>query len=150
MRTGSAAGTRGHAGGRRAVVAFAAGLLLAASARAATFEVCRGLGAASTDDALAIPAGSLYRDNGRADDPLAAFTADRWRLRLETTFPVVIPALQACARVQVRITSDSSVKSVSVGDNRAFLYTGSSQVTDRPDESESLQSTRGRVIDQVP
>ena len=150
MRTGSAAATLGHAGIRRAVVAFAAWLLLAASARAATFEVCRGLGTAETDGNLLIPAGSLFRDNGRADDPLAAFTADRWQLRLETTFPVVIPSLQACTRVQVRITSDSSVRSVSAGDNRAFLYTGSSQVVDRPDESEALQSTRGRVIDQVP
>ena len=99
---------------------------------------------------LTIPAGSLFRDNGRADDPLAAFNGDRWQLRLETIAPVVIPELRACARVQVRITSDSSVKSVSVADNRTFLYTGSSQLIDPPEESEELFSTRGRVVDQVP
>lgn len=124
--------------------------LLSGPAGAATFEICRTLGMAALTTNLVIPAGSLYRDNGRADDPLAAFTGDRWQLRLETIFLVVIPKLQPCVRVLVRVTSDSSVKSVSVGDNRNFLYTGSSQLIDRPDETEELLSTRGRVIDQVP
>ena len=149
-RTWFAAGTCRHRCRRAAVAACVTGLLVAAPAFGATFEVCRGLGTAETESNLLIPAGSLYRDVGRADDPLAAFTNDRWQMRLETIFPVVIPALRACARVLVRITSDSSVKSVSVGDNRSFLYTGSSQLIDPPGESEELQSTRGRVIDQVP
>lgn len=130
-----------------ALVAFA---LPTGSAGAATLEVCRSLGTADLTRRLVVPAGSLFRDTGRADDPLVAFTGDRWQLRLETIVPVTIAELEPCARVRVRVTSDSSVKSVSLADNRAFLYAGSSVLLDRPVESEELLSTRGRVIDQVP
>ncbi len=99
---------------------------------------------------LTVPAGSLFRDNGRADDPLAAFNGDKWQLRLETVANVVIPVLRSCVRAQVRVTGDSSVKSVSVADNRAFVYAGSALLIDRPDVSEELLSTKGRVLDQVP
>jgi hypothetical protein len=124
--------------------------LLSGHAGADTFEICRTLGMAELMTKLVVPAGSLFRDNGRADDPLAAFNGDQWRLRLETISPAVIPDLRPCVRVQVRVTSDSSVKSVSVADNRTFIYTGSSLLIDRPDATEELLSARGRVIDQVP
>jgi hypothetical protein len=117
---------------------------------AATLEVCRAISVAEPLAKLTVPAGSLFRDNGRADDPLAAFNGDKWQLRLETITDAIIVPLQTCARVQVRVTSDSSVKSVSVAENRAFIYAGSSQMIDRPDESEDLLSTKGRVLDQVP
>ena len=119
-------------------------------ADAATLEICRSI---SVDEPLAklmVPAGSLFRDNGRADDPLAEFNGDKWQLRLETITDTVIPSLRSCARVQVRITSDSSVKSVSIAENRAFIYAGSNLLIDRPDVSEELLSTKGRVLDQVP
>jgi hypothetical protein len=124
--------------------------LLSGAAHAATFEICRTVDVAELPANLLIPAQSLFRDDGRADDPLAAFNGDRWRLRVETIAAAMIPALQSCARVQVRITSDSSVKSVSVADNRRFTYAGSSLLLDRPDEPEELLSTTGRVLDQVP
>ena len=124
--------------------------LLSSPAGAATFEICRSLGMADLTAKLVVPAGSLFRDNGRADDPLVAFTGDRWRLRVETIFRVVIPELRPCVWVQVRITSDSSVKSVAMTDNRSFLYAGSSLLIDRSDETEALLSTKGRVLDQVP
>lgn len=125
-------------------------VLMANPSSAATFEICRTLGTADLTARLVIPAGSLFRDNGRADDPLVAFTGDRWRLRLETIVQVEIPELRPCVWVQVRVTSDLSVKSVSMADNRTFLYAGSSDLIDPPDESEALFSTKGRVIDQVP
>ena len=124
--------------------------VLSGPADAATFQICRTVDAAELFGRLVIPADSLFRDNGRADDPLAAFNGDRWPLRVETVSEVVIPALQSCARVQVRITGDSSVKSVSVGDNRTFIYAGSGRLLDRPDETEELLSAKGRVLDQVP
>ncbi len=99
---------------------------------------------------LTVPAGSLFRDNGRADDPLAAFNGDKWQLRLETITAAVISPLGTCARVQVRVTSNSSVKTVSVADNRTFTYAGSALLLDRPLESEELLTTKGRVLDQVP
>jgi hypothetical protein len=124
--------------------------LACGAADAATLEICRSI---SVDEPLAkltVPAGSLFRDNGRADDPLAEFNGDKWQLRLETVTDTVIPPLRSCARVQVRITSDSSVKAVSVAENRAFIYAGSNLLIDRPDVSEELLSTKGRVLDQVP
>jgi hypothetical protein len=124
--------------------------LLSGGGRAATLEVCRAVSVAEPLAPLTVPAGSLFRDNGRADDPLAAFNGDKWQLRLETIATVVIPSLRACTRVLVRITSDSSVKSVSFADTRTFLYAGSSLLLDRPVEAEELLSTKGRVIDQVP
>jgi hypothetical protein len=127
------------------VLALAYGL-----ADASTLEICRSI---SVDEPLAkltVPAGSLFRDNGRADDPLAEFNGDKWQLRLETITDTVIPSLRSCTRVQVRITSDSSVKSVSIAENRAFIYAGSNLLIDRPDVSEELLSTKGRVLDQVP
>lgn len=117
---------------------------------AATLEICRAISAAEPMAMLTVPAGSLFRDNGRADDPLAAFNGDKWQLRLETIADAVIPKLRTCVRVQVRVTSDLSVKSVSVADTRTFVYAGSSQLIDRPDVSEELLSTKGRVLDQVP
>jgi hypothetical protein len=135
----------------RAAVA-AAGLLLAApTAQAATLMVCRDLDmAAPPTKPLVVPEGSLFRDNGRTDDPMAAFGNDRWQLRLVTAAAVVIPPFQACARVPVRVTGDSSVKSVSVSDSRGLIYLGSDSLLDRPDESEELLSVKGRVLDQVP
>jgi hypothetical protein len=120
------------------------------TADAATLEICRAISVAEPLAKLTVPAGSLFRDNGRADDPLAAFDGDKWQLRLETITDTVIPSLRTCARVQVRVTSDSSVKSVSVADNRTFIYAGSALLIDRPVESEELLTTRGRVLDQVP
>jgi len=99
--------------------------------------------------ALVIPTGSLFRDNGRADDPLAAFTRDYWQLRLETVNTAVIAPLSQCATALVRITSDSSVKSVAPADNRMFVYAGSSNLLDAPQTSEDLFSLRGAVLDQV-
>jgi hypothetical protein len=118
---------------------------------AGTLEVCRTFDmAAPLMSPLLIPAGSLFRDNGRRDDPLAAFTRDWWQLRLETIADAVISPLRQCGRVLVRVTSDSAVKSVSVTDNRSFVYAGSSRLVDKPEESEELLTVRGAVIDQVP
>ncbi len=126
-------------------------ILLPGAAAAATLLVCRTIDLAGPLGAsLTIPAGSLYRDNGRADDPLADFNGERWQLRLETIADAVILPLQECARALVRITSDSSVKAVSVADNRRFVYLGTSRIIDRPDEPEELLTTKGRVLDQVP
>jgi hypothetical protein len=119
-------------------------------ADAATLEICRAISVADAMAKLTVPAGSLFRDNGRADDPLAAFNGDKWQLRLETIPDAVIAPLGTCARVQVRITSDSSVKSVSVADTRTFIYAGSALMIDRPIESEELLTAKGRVLDQVP
>ena len=99
---------------------------------------------------LVIPAGTLFRDNGRADDPLAAFTGDRWQLRLETVAPAILPPLQQCVQVLVRVTSDSSVKSVAAADNRTFVYSGSGSLLDQPETSEDLLSLQASVLDQVP
>ena len=126
-------------------------LLLAGTAAAATLQICRTIDLAGPlGSSLTIPAGSLYRDNGRADDPLADFNGERLQLRLETVADAVILPLQECVRTLVRITSDSSVKAVSVGDNRRFVYLGTSRIIDRPDEPEELLTTKGRVLDQVP
>jgi hypothetical protein len=135
----------------RAKAALLVCMVLPSAAAAATLQICRTLDLAGPlGSILTIPAGSLYRDNGRADDPLADFNGERWQLRLETIADAVIPPLQQCVRTLVRITSDSSVKAVSVGDNRRFVYLGTSRIIDRPDEPEELLTTRGRVIDQVP
>ena len=138
-------------GSRWRATAFALVLALApAVAAAATLEICRAISVAEPLAKLTVPAGSLFRDNGRADDPLAAFNGDKWQLRLETITDVVIPPLGTCVRVQVRVTSDSSVKTVSVAENRAFIYAGSALLLDRPLESEELLTAKGRVLDQVP
>jgi hypothetical protein len=138
-------------GCRWPVTALTIALALAPGlADAATLEICRSISGAEPLGKLIVPAGSLFRDNGRADDPLAAFNGDKWQLRLETIADTVIPPLRSCARVQVRITSDSSVKAVSIAENRAFIYAGSSQMIDRPDDSEEMLSTKGTILDQVP
>jgi len=124
--------------------------LASAAAHAATLEICRAISVAEPMAKLTVPAGSLFRDNGRADDALAAFNGDKWQLRLETITDAVIPPLRSCARVQVRVTSDSSVKTVSVAENRTFIYAGSALLLDRPLESEELLTAKGRVLDQVP
>ncbi|CAH2602902.1 conserved protein of unknown function [Rhodovastum atsumiense] len=142
-----------RSGWRRCVAPALAGaaFLVAVPVHAATLLVCREVDLAAPIMApLTIPAGSLYRDDGRADDPVAAFSGDRWQLRLETIEPVVIPPLASCVRVRVRITSDSSIKSVAVGDNRRFVYAGSSLMLDAPEASEAVMTTRGRVLDSVP
>jgi hypothetical protein len=144
LTTGLRASRRGRA------VVLAGMLLLPNAAIGGTLEICRTIDLASPlGSSLTIPAGSLYRDAGRADDPLANFNGDRWQLRLETIAEAVIPPLQRCVRTLVRITSDSSVKAVSRADNRRFIYLGSSRIIDRPHEPEELLTTRGRVIDQV-
>jgi hypothetical protein len=118
---------------------------------AATLKICRTFDIASPlKTNLLIPAGSLFRDNGRTDDPLAAFTGDRWQLRLETIVPAVLPPLQQCVPVLVRVTSDSSVKAVAAADNRSFVYSGSSNLLDPSPPTEDLLSLSGAVIDQVP
>jgi len=66
-----------------------------------------------------------------------------------TVADVVLPPLQRCIRVQVRITGDSSVKSVSLADNRSFIYFGSSDLLNPPTD-EALLTLTGRVLDQVP
>jgi hypothetical protein len=120
-------------------------------AAAGTLLVCRTFDIASPlMSNLVIPAGTLFRDNGRADDPLAAFTRDYWQLRLETIAPAIMPPLQQCVRVLVRVTSDSSVKAVAAADNRAFVYAGSNLLLDKPLESEELLTLTGKVLDQVP
>ena len=117
--------------GKAAVIVWM--LLLPDAAAAATLLVCRTIDlAAPLGASLTIPAGSLYRDNGRADDPLADFNGERLQLRLETIADAVILPLQECVRTLVRITSDSSVKAVSVADNRRFVYLGTSRIIDRP------------------
>jgi hypothetical protein len=135
----------------RSMMAAAGLLALPRPALAATLLVCRAFDSAMAPaGALLVPAGSLFRDNGRADDPLAAYGNDRWQLRLVTVTDVMIVPLQQCVRVPVRITGDSSVKSVSVVDNRSLIYAGSDNLLDRPDEPEELLTVTGRVLDQVP
>ena len=140
------------AGWRRwlVIVPAVAVFILPGLARAGTFEICQTFDIADPRSAgLVIPAGSLFRDNGRADDPLAQFNGDHWQLRVETIADVVLPPLQRCIRVQVRITGDSSVKSVSLADNRSFIYFGSSNLLNPPTD-EALLTLTGRVLDQVP
>ena len=136
------------------LVAAATLLAIAAApvcARAATLAACRQMDSASPSTAARfIPAGSLFRDTGRIDDPLAAFTGDRWRLRLETIVDATIPPLRECVLIWVRITSDSSVKAVSLADNRNFVYAGSNNLLDPHPPSEALLALVGRVLDQVP
>jgi hypothetical protein len=140
-----------HLAGAGKAVVLVWFLLLPGAVAAGTLQVCRTIDLASPLGAsLTIPAGSLYRDNGRADDPLADFNGERWQLRLETIADAVILPLQECVRTLVRITSDSSVKAVSVANNRRFVYLGTSRIIDRPDEPEELLTTKGRVLDQVP
>ncbi len=133
---------------------LAAGVVLttpAAGAHAATLLICRVFDTATPPiRALVVPAGSLFRDTGRSDDPLAAFTGDAWSLRLETVGDTVIPSLRACARAPVRITSDSSVKAVSANDNRTFVYAGSNLLLDAPEGSEEIFGLTGKVLDQAP
>jgi hypothetical protein len=134
-----------------ALAAASACLIGAGAAHGATLAICRTVdisGAATP--ALTVPAGSLFRDNGRADDPLAAFTRDYWALRLETIGATTIAPLSQCATTQVRITSDSSVKSVGVADNRRFVYAGSANLLDIDAPSEELLGVIGVVLDQVP
>ena len=131
-------------------VTLAAGLAMPLAAEAGTLLVCRVMDlAAPLMSRLVVPAESLFRDNGRADDPLAAFGNDRWQLRLVTIADVVIQPLNECATVQVRVVSDSQVKAVTNADNRMFVYAGSYRMMDRPGETEELMSVRGRVLDQV-
>jgi hypothetical protein len=135
----------------RTIVAAVVFATIGRSAGAATLQVCRTFDqAAPPTTPLLIPVGSLFRDDGRVDDPLAAFGNDRWQLRLVTATDAVIAPLQQCVKVQVRVTSDSSVKSVSVAENRGFIYIGSDLLIDRPAQSEELLSATGRVLDQVP
>ena len=137
--------------GLSAVTLVAAFFLAATPAEAASLWVCRTFDVASPlTPPLTVPANSLFRDNGRADDPLAAFTLDRWQLRLETIQPVILQPLQQCAAALVRVTSDSSVKSVAAADNRTFVYVGSSDLLQTSPMSEDLLSLTGAVLDRVP
>src|SRR4051812_13980508 len=130
---------------------LALALFLPAMAAAGSLELCRPFDmAVPLASSLTIPAGSVFRDNGRLDDPLAAFNGDRLQLRLETIAAASIPPLQQCVRVLVRVTSDSSVKAVSSSERRSFTYSGSSQILDVPEISEELLTVKGVVIDQVP
>jgi hypothetical protein len=140
--------------GARRSTSWAAALAMVAPwhhAAAATLVICRTFDIASPSTAnLVIPAGSLFRDNGRADDPLAGLGGDRWQLRLETITTAIMRPLQQCARVPARVTGDSSVKTVSVGDNRAFVYAGSADLLNATDPSEDLLSLKATVLDQIP
>jgi hypothetical protein len=148
-RTSKAPALHLAAAGKAAALVFM--LLLPSAATAGTLLICRTIDLAGPlGSSLTIPRGSLYRDNGRADVPLADFNGERWQLRLETIADALIAPLQQCVRTLVRITSDSSVKAVSVADNRRFVYLGTSRIIDRPDEPEELLTTKGRVLDQVP
>lgn len=129
---------------------FALAVGAARPAHAAWFEICRGLNLGSNLDVLEIPQGTLFRDDGRADDPLADFSGDKWQLRVETLYRIEIDRLSNCVRVLVRITSDSSTKSVAASDNRRFVYAGSANLLDDRLPSETLLTTRGRVIDSIP
>jgi hypothetical protein len=134
----------------RGAVAGVALLALPAPALAGTLRICRTFDIASPlMTGLLIPASTLFRDNGRSDDPLAAFTRDYWQLRLETVAEVVLQPLQECVPVLVRVTSDSSVKGVAPADNRMFVYAGSNNLLDAPQTSEDLFSLKGAVMDQV-
>jgi len=131
-------------------VALIAGLAIPRAAEAGTLLVCRVMDlAAPLMSRLVVPAESLFRDNGRADDPLAPFGNDRWQLRLVTVADVVIQPLNECATVQVRVVSDSQVKAVTNADNRMFVYAGTYRMMDQPGGTEELMSVRGRVLDQV-
>lgn len=149
--------TRSRSASRAAALALllaaAAGVVLTtpAASCAATLLICRVFDTATPPiRPLVVPAGSLFRDTGRSDDPLAAFTGDAWSLRLETVGDTVIPSLRACARSPVRITSDSSVKAVSANDNRTFVYAGSNLLLDAPETSEEMFGLTGRMLDQAP
>jgi hypothetical protein len=100
--------------------------------------------------AMLVPKGTLFRDNGRADDPLADFTGDKWQLRLETLYAVEVPQIGQCVRVLVRITGDSATKFVAATDGRRFVYAGAADLLDPVPPSEELLSARGRVVDSVP
>jgi hypothetical protein len=126
-------------------------LLMAAPAEAGTIRICRTFDiAAPLKSDLVVPANSLFRDNGRADDPLAAFNGERWQMRLVTIAPAVMPPLRQCVDVLARVTSDSSVKSVAAADNRTFIYAGSYDLLEQPEIPESLFTLTARVLDQVP
>lgn len=99
---------------------------------------------------LVVPAGILFKDDGRADDPLRAFTNDKWQLKLETITPTVIPPLDQCGRVLVRITSDSATRSVGASDNRLFIFAGNANILDQNPLPEDIMILRGRVLDSVP
>jgi hypothetical protein len=145
------AGHRSSAEGRALPAAFAiAILLLCHHAFAGTLLICRTFDIASPSAAdLVIPAGSIFRDNGRADDPLASLGEDRWQLRLETIATAILPPLQQCARVLARVTSDSSVKAVASADDRALVYVGSSNLLDTTAVSEDLLTLKASVLDQI-
>jgi len=131
---------------------FAAMTLLAATpAKADWFNICRGLNLGGfAMRPMIVPKGTLFRDNGRADDPLADFSGDKWQLRLETLYAAEIPQISQCVRVLVRITSDSTTKFVSVNDGRRFIYAGAADLLDPIPPSEELLSATGRVVDSVP
>lgn len=113
--------------------------------------ICRGVNLAEPMMApLTIPAGILFKDDGRADDPLRAFTNDKWQLKLETINATVIPPLDQCGRVLVRITSDSSTRSVAASDNRLFVFAGNANILDENPVPEEVMILRGRVLDSVP
>jgi hypothetical protein len=137
--------------GKTVLAVVAALLTLSQQSLAGSVKVCRTFDIATPlMSNLIVPAGSLFRDNGRLDDPLATFTGDRWQLRVETIVPGIMPPLQECVRILARITSDSSVKSVSAADNRAFVYAGSSNLLDLAAPSEELLSLKATIFDQVP
>src|SRR5262245_11729159 len=74
-------------------------------AEAAALAVCRTIDLSGrATPAVMVPAGSLFRDDGRADDPLRAFTRDYWQLRLETIADVIIAPLDECTLALVRVT----------------------------------------------
>ena len=126
-------------------------MMMVAPAQAGTIRICRTFDiAAPLKSDLVVPANSLFRDNGRADDPLAAFNGERWQMRLVTIAPAVMRPLMQCVNVLARVTGDSSVKSVAAADNRTFVYAGSYDLLEQPETPESLFTLTARVMDQVP
>ena len=57
---------------------------------------------------------------------------------------------EQCGRVLVRITSDSSVRSVHASDNRLFVFAGNANILDQDPLPEDIMILRGRVLDSVP
>jgi hypothetical protein len=65
--------------------------LVSGSPSAATLKVCGDPNMAEVlMGKFVIPADSLFRGNGRLNDPLAAFNGDHWQIRLTTVTGVVI------------------------------------------------------------
>jgi hypothetical protein len=119
-------------------------------ATASTLLICRTFDpAAAVPGALVGPSGSVFRDNGRMDDPLAAFGGERVNLRIVTGTSLVIPPLSECGTVTARIASDSGVRAVTPADARMLVYAGSMDLLNEDVPSEEILTLRARALDQI-